>query len=229
MRKSLSLLVPLLLVSFNTFPAPEQAHAQGQYFLDETSERLPMREDKSVDGALRDLNGNGDLDIVVTTPRSSSFRPYLILNDGSGHYPGNSLQNLFTQPHNFSAVALGDIERDGDLDLLFPAYGDRIKLLVNEIGQFTDETDQRFPFVEEQTLTMVPGDVDRDGDLDCFIVNYGESSDPFSGQNRLLVNQSTPDSFPPSIPRTYHHPDTGDTTNPYLVHPNNEYLIFLAA
>jgi len=51
--------------------------------------------------------------------------------------------------------------------------------------------------------------------LDLIVINKGEYPD--GEQNRLFINISTPDSFPPTIPRTYQHPDTGDTTDPYLI------------
>jgi hypothetical protein len=54
-------------------------------------------------------------------------------------FPWDTVQNLFDQTHNFSADVKGEIERDGDLDLLFPALGQQIKLLfTNRSRGFID-------------------------------------------------------------------------------------------
>lgn len=190
------------------------------WFSDETEVRLPIETSPSNGVNMIDVDGDRDLDIIVAGGTPPGYDDVWI-NNGSGYFADESDQRLPDYWDTSLDVAFGDIDNDRDFDLFFANNGlnDRFnRLLINGgNGYFTDETDQRFPFAEETSVTIVPGDVDLDGDLDCFIVNFGESSDFFPGQDRLLINQSTPDSFPPTIPRTYNHPDTGDTTNPYLI------------
>jgi len=68
----------------------------------------------SASGALGDLDGDGDLDAFVVQQDDSTTRPYLVwLNDGSGAFT-DSGQRL--GGGSGGGVALGDLDRDGDLD-----------------------------------------------------------------------------------------------------------------
>ena len=63
-------------------------------------------------------------------------------------------------------LATGDIDRDGDLDLILAtAMGSQV--LINQDGVFTDETDARLPGGKWiPAMTVAFGDVDLDGDQD---------------------------------------------------------------
>ena len=63
--------------------------------------------------ALGDLDGDGDLDAVVS---NNSSQPETVwLNDGSGSFGAHPTTSSFDSG-NSTAVALGDLDRDGDLD-----------------------------------------------------------------------------------------------------------------
>ena len=135
--------------------------------------------DSPRDLALGDLDGDGDLDFVTAnsggTP-SASVR----LNDGSGQFAAPTQGGSLSTGLQSIGVALGDVDRDGDLDALVtnPAGGSVSVCLNNGAGLLT-------PLVPAVVLGAVPaatpfdvalGDIDGDGDLDGLAVNaYGNA------------------------------------------------------
>ncbi|MEO8209947.1 MAG: VCBS repeat-containing protein [bacterium] len=66
----------------------------------------------------------------------------------------------------------GDIDDDGDLDIVFGNETGN-KILINDSsGIFTDETNARLPLTgTEETRKVTLADIDNDGDLDIFLAN----------------------------------------------------------
>jgi|GEM_PF-852056 len=150
----------------------------------DTTSRAPNFIDLNPAVALGDVDGDGDLDLLMginTHYTSYDARNRLFLNDGAGCLSDASSQ---IPPHNDSthAVALGDVDGDGDLDALIAnMYSDPNHLYLNDgNGVFFDASSQ-IPDYAEYTLDVAFGDVDGDGDLDVVIVN---NYDP----NRLFLN-----------------------------------------
>jgi hypothetical protein len=121
---------------------------------------------------LGDLDGDGDLDAFEVNQASASEIPVcdtldrVWLNDGAGRFvdSGQRLSRAYGQ-----AVALGDLDGDGDLDAFVGnAYFERAdQVWLNDgHGRFTD-SGQRLG--EADTRTVVLDDVDGDGDLDGFV------------------------------------------------------------
>ncbi len=128
--------------------------------------QLLSQVDQTMDVALGDLDGDGDLDAVLLT-RDDSGRIWL--NDGDGLLvdSGQSLEALHssgvgsTEPRS---VAIGDLDGDGDLDLLFAGETGSTTTWWNDgTGIFTD-SGQRLDFGGSDVDL---GDVDGDGDLDA--------------------------------------------------------------
>jgi len=190
------------------------------YFTDETDSRAPEDGNQSNGLAIGDIDNDGDLDVYFANGWSPGF-DRLWINNGLGYFTDESEERTPFINNVSSDVTFGDIDNDGDLDILTAndanqGFQNTNKVYINDgSGFFTDETEQRLPDNLSYADEVVLGDVDLDGDLDLFIINKGKYPD--GEQNRLFINISTPDSFPPTIPRTYHHPDTGDTTNSYLI------------
>ena len=144
--------------------------------------------------AVGDLDRDGDLDALIavccgTFTQGSSQRTYfppsqrVLFNDGSGRFTLNS-QSL--SDFGTRAVALGDLDGDGDLDAFMgnsfstrDANGTQNFNEPNTIwfndgtGQFVD-SGQRLG--SSGTNAVVLGDLDGDGDLDAWIGNGGFSS-----------------------------------------------------
>ena len=125
--------------------------------------------------AVGDVDGDGDLDLLTANYGSANVS--VRLNDGSGNFtdhPTNPNPAVGDSPQS---VALGDVDGDGDLDLLTANTGnDNVSVLLNDgSGNFTaPATNPTPPWVCFMApYSVVLGDVDSDGDLDLLTANYG--------------------------------------------------------
>lgn len=133
-----------------------------------------------------DINSDGFSDLYVTSG-SNEFNAHdplladrVYLNDGKGTFtstPGALPADLRV---NGECVISLDIENDGDMDLF---VGGRLiggkylqpadsKLLINENGTFSDQTNQLAPFLKSfgMVTDASVADIDNDGDTDILVV-----------------------------------------------------------
>src|SRR5262249_31760709 len=109
---------------------------------------------RSTGAALADLDGDGDLDLIVNTAGNGTL---IFYNDGHGHFmPASAPLN----PHKGGkSMALADIDGDGWLDLYVVNY--RLEALM-------DALDSRFTFKMvdgKQTVATFNGRPTTDPDL----------------------------------------------------------------
>ena len=129
----------------------------------------------SMDAALGDVDGDGDLDVIV----ANEFRPnILLINDGEAGFTDGS-SRLPRANRDSEDIGLADFDGDGDLDVIVVSEDDRInELYFNDgMGRFTDEG-VRLP-VTGTSNGVVVADVSGDGVPDILIGN--------NGRNALLV------------------------------------------
>lgn len=169
--------------------------ASAQQFVEESTTRFPQPDplDYSNQLTVGDLDGDGDLDIVWANGGSfsSAGTPQvgrIFINNGSGVYTDESVARGAVSGL-FRGVELGDIENDGDLDIVFaPDFNTAPKLLVNNgSGVFADQTAARLPAMTLGSSRAQFADVDNDGDLDLYFVNGGTSRFG-SNRGKLLLN-----------------------------------------
>jgi len=124
--------------------------------------------------ALGDIDNDGDLDLIVTGYDGSVRRLDKYINDGSGNFTGPV---SFGTGVNTSSIALGDIDNDGDLDLIVTGYDGssrRLDKYINDgSGIFTKYTNWG---TGVNLSSIVLGDIDNDGDLDLIVAGYDGSS-----------------------------------------------------
>ncbi len=84
--------------------------------------------------ALGDFDGDGDLDAVVVRDGGEGFVGKLYINDGTGHFV-DSGQEL--SKGNAESVDVGDIDNDGDLDIVIAPWEGNIYFFMNDgMGTF---------------------------------------------------------------------------------------------
>jgi len=115
--------------------------------------------------ALGDIDGDGDLDI---TTANFAIQPAVnfLLNSGSGTFTTSA--NTLAMGQGLNDVALGDVDNDGDLDLLAVANnpGQLYVRLNNGSGAFSGSA---FVNGADFAGNLALGDIDGDGDLDAVL------------------------------------------------------------
>ena len=129
---------------------------------------------------LGDVDGDGDLDMLVGTGTTAtvSVRLNSGLNSGNFVPSGVSAEFPLGNPQGTARLALGDIDGDGDLDLVATMATGTLAIRLNDgvnSGFFVPATPSSVP-VGSVALGLALGDVDGDGDLDVLTANAGSNT-----------------------------------------------------
>ena len=150
--------------------------------------------DVSTSLALGDVDGDGDLDLLVGNSglaESDDLSNKLYLNDGGGHFSLKKFSALVDSPSpdldDTRALTLGDVDGDGDLDLVAANAGQTNKLYLND-------GDANFAVVGvaigseiDTSTSLVLLDVNDDDALDLIVGNTDEITGA-GKRNRLYTN-----------------------------------------
>ncbi|HXH28247.1 MAG TPA: VCBS repeat-containing protein, partial [Candidatus Polarisedimenticolia bacterium] len=135
--------------------------------------------------ALGDVDGDGDLDLVAGTSFNQPNRLYL--NDGTtSPWNGGTGSNLSADTGRTLSIALGDVDRDGDLDLVAGRYGQTNRLYLNNgtSDPWNGVVGSDISTDAGATEAVALADVDGDGHLDLVVGNLDQP-------NRLYLNNGT--------------------------------------
>ncbi|MHC5002925.1 MAG: FG-GAP-like repeat-containing protein [Planctomycetota bacterium] len=186
-RLLLPAIVPALIVTA----------AGAQQLQDQTASRFPSPNPTDYTNyvAVGDIDLDDDLDLVFANGGNfASQGPAQVvrvfINDGSASFTDESAVRTKGVAGNYRGVDLGDIDDDGDLDmLLVNDFNQRPTLLINDgTGVYADQTADRLPSPGLSATRGAFADIDNDGDLDIYINNGGPVNRFGCGQNRIFVN-----------------------------------------
>lgn len=122
------------------------------------------------DVAFADVDGDGDMDVLITGFSTSGIIAKLYSNDGNGVFTeviGTPFEEVW-----HSSIAFADIDDDNDLDVLITGENSSsesvTKLYINDgNGNFTEDMTNNF--VEVSRSSVAFADIDSDGDWDLLI------------------------------------------------------------
>ncbi|HSJ55908.1 MAG TPA: VCBS repeat-containing protein [Anaerolineae bacterium] len=133
-------------------------------------------EGKRVAIALGDMDGDRDLDVIVVRREQASS---IYFNDGAANFPLTATLEFGTAAQQGTGVAVGDLDGDGDLDVVAGNDGQQNRVFLNDGAGDLEWPGSSYAFGESGgTQTMALGDLDGDGDLD--LVD--------GGPNRVYLN-----------------------------------------
>ncbi|MEM7201659.1 MAG: VCBS repeat-containing protein [Planctomycetota bacterium] len=152
------------------------------FFADATASSMPAGIEQLGRLAASDVDGDGDLDLVLATVGQNR----LYLNDAAGRFSDATASRMPVDGDPDHAVEVGDVDADGDPDLVFLAdVGTRL-YLNDGSGGFVDATASHLPPTTGQALAITLRDLDGDGHLDLAL--SGAASAPSS---RFYRNDGT--------------------------------------
>lgn len=129
---------------------------------------LESTSETSANASMGDLDGDGDLDIVLAKGRHWPLRDRILLNNGKGEFAATDLGE--TPDRTYSAV-LADLDGDGDLDILISNDQPDRKLVYLNDGKAHFHVSGAWGAPDWSTRNAAAADLNGDGALDLIAAN----------------------------------------------------------
>jgi VCBS repeat protein len=137
----------------------------------------PFLQDITADAKLADIDRDHDLDILLSNENPFNPSPTgggqnrVLINNGHAVFTDETATRLPAANDQTGAMLPGDIDKDGDLDIIVLNRGQEVVLINNGHGFFRDETSTRFPVTSDSSRGGGLADLDGDRDLDLVVAN----------------------------------------------------------
>jgi hypothetical protein len=127
-----------------------------------------------------DLDGDGDLDLILTGFDDADILTKVYINDGNANYTelvGTGLQDIA-----FGCIEINDFTGDGNKDIilsgLVPVTFEPVTKLYTSDGNLNFTEVLNTPFLDLSNSSVAISDVDSDGDLDIYLSGADSNTDP---------------------------------------------------
>lgn len=123
-----------------------------------------------------DVNRDGRIDIIIGN-RDQPNRLYLN-NQTIDPFNGVVGSDITSDAHDTRSLALGDLDQDGDLDLVVGNFGGRSRIYLGDgsASPFNSTVGTDLDSVDLNTKGIAIYDMDLDGDLDVLTANEGQTN-----------------------------------------------------
>jgi hypothetical protein len=166
-----TLLISLLLTGCLCLPQGTVGRITAAGFTFERSVFLEDSAETTANASIGDLDGDGDLDIVLAKGRHWPLRDLVLLNNGRGGF--DERHPLGSVADRSYTAALADLDGDGDLDMVIGNDRPDAKLVYFNDGKAHFEVAGTFGRPEWSTRNVTVADLNGDKRPDIIVANRG--------------------------------------------------------
>lgn len=130
---------------------------------------LETTSETSANVSIGDLNGDGNLDILLVKGRHWPLVSRVLLGDGKGHFPIN--YNLTETPYRSYSGRLVDVDADGHLDVVLSNDAPDPKVIYLNDGKGHFRLGSRYGKAEWETRNATVVDLNGDGQPEIVVAN----------------------------------------------------------